>query len=116
MIKRSAWITLDYAALQHNLCQVRQLAPQAQIMAVIKANAYGHGMIKVAKALKCAEGFAVSCLSEALVLRQAGVMQPILVLQGYKNPQELQTAVANNFRVVIHDPTQLAYLKQTCSQ
>jgi len=112
MMKRSAWITIDYTALQHNLEQVHRFAPQAQVMAVIKANAYGHGMIKVAEALNRAHGFAVSCISEALELRKAEFIHPILVLQGYKNQPELQTASANNLRVVIHDPAQLQLLEQ----
>ena len=112
MIQRSAWITIDYAALQYNLQQVVKFAPNTQIMAVIKANAYGHGMIKVAKALNSANGFAVSCVSEALELRHAGFIHPILVLQGYKNNQEFQAAALNNLRVVIHDYDQLQRLKQ----
>ena len=112
MIKRSAWITIDYSALQYNLQQVHQFAPHAQVMAVIKANAYGHGMINVAQALPKAKGFAVSCLAEALVLREAGFKRSILVLQGCKNSQEINAASIHNLRVVIHDATQLQQLEQ----
>jgi alanine racemase len=109
---RSAWISIDHHALRHNLQKVRQFTPNSQIMAVIKANAYGHGLIKVAHSLNSANGFAVASVSEALELRRANFIHPILVLQGYKNREELQAAALNNLRVVIHDPSQLALLKQ----
>ncbi len=109
---RSAWVTIDTDALQHNLRRVRELAPNSQVMAVIKANGYGHGVLEVAKALSSANGFAVSCISEALELRHAGFIHPILVLQGYQNFADLQLATTNNLRVVIHDYAQLKLLEQ----
>lgn len=109
---RSAWISIDHHALKHNLQKVRLFSPNSQIMAVIKANAYGHGLIKVAHSLNSANGFAVASVSEALALRRANFIHPILVLQGYKNREELQAAALNNLRVVIHDPSQLALLQQ----
>ena len=111
-MSRSAWVTIDTDALRHNLRRVRELAPDAQAMAVIKANAYGHGVVEAAKALSSANGFAVSCIPEALELRHAGFIHPILVLQGYQNFSELQAAANNNFRVVIHDYSQLHLLEQ----
>ena len=111
-MKRSAWVAIDFAALQHNLRQVRAYAPESQVMAVIKANAYGHGVLPVAEALNSANGFAVSCIEEALELRHAGFIHPILVLQGHQNFADLQTAASNKLRLVIHDYAQLQWLEQ----
>ena len=80
---RQAQASINYSALQHNFQRVRQLAPHSRIMAVIKAEGYGHGMLSVAKHLPQADAFAVACLPEAVALRQAGITQPITVLQGF---------------------------------
>ena len=111
-MKRSAWVTINTDALRHNLQRVRELAPNSQVMAVIKANAYGHGVIEVARALNSANGFAVSCIPEALELRHAGFIHPILVLQGCQNFSDFQVAAMNNLRVVIHDYSQLQLLEK----
>lgn len=79
-------------------------------MAVIKANAYGHGMLKTAETLNHANGFAVSCIQEALELRQARFLHPILVLQGFQNLQGMKAAAEHRLRVVIHDRYQLDLL------
>lgn len=111
MMKRSARITLHPKALQHNLQQARLAAPNAKILAVIKANAYGHGMLEVASILKNADGYAVSCLPEAVELRYSGTQHPILVLQGHQNLDELIAASSLQLRVVIHDPSQLSFFE-----
>ena len=82
-MKRSARATIDTTALRHNLARCREVAPNSLAMAVIKADAYGHNMLKTAAALSHANGFAVSCLQEAIELRQARFIHPILVLQGF---------------------------------
>ncbi|HEX4591176.1 MAG TPA: alanine racemase, partial [Gemmataceae bacterium] len=69
-------VTIDTAALRHNLQVIRRFAPKSRIIAVIKANAYGHGLVAVARALDAADAFAVARISEALVLREAGVKTP----------------------------------------
>ena len=66
---------IDLSALQHNLGVVRGHAPQSRAMAVIKANGYGHGMLRVAHALETADGFAVLNVEEAVALREAGFNQ-----------------------------------------
>lgn len=111
-MKRSAWVSINTNALRHNLQRVRDYAPDAQVMAVIKANAYGHGVVEAAEALTSANGFAVSCLFEALELRQAGFIHPILILQGVQTVSELQAALTNNLRIVVHDYSQLQLLEQ----
>ena len=70
---------IDLSKLEQNLSIVRRYAPKARIMAVIKANAYGHGLLHAAKALKNADGFAISELNAAIRLRNAGFHHPIPV-------------------------------------
>lgn len=109
-MKRSARAIIDTTALQQNLARCREAAPNSLAMAVIKANAYGHNMLKTAETLNNANGFAVSCIQEALELRQARFIHPILVLQGFRNLQGLKAAAEHRLRVVIHDRQQLELL------
>ena len=89
-------------ALKHNLQVLRDAAPDARVMAVIKANAYGHGMIAVARALDDVDAFAVARLPEALLLRDAGIEQPIILLSGVFSRQELRSAADNDLDIVVH--------------
>ena len=111
-MRRSARVTLHSQALKNNLQQVRLSASNSKILAVIKANAYGHGMLKVAEILDNADGYAVACIPEGLELRSAGTQHPILVLQGHQNLKDLKIASEYQLRVVIHDPSQLSYFDQ----
>ena len=112
-MKRSARAYIDCNAVRHNLREARKAAPRSKVMAVIKANAYGHGAIKIANALEpLTDGFAVSCISEALELRDEGIKIPILVMQGYKIADELRVVSDYGLRVVIHDYTQLQLLDE----
>ena len=104
---RQAQASINYSALGHNFQRVRQLAPNSRIMAVIKADAYGHGMLGVAKHLPQADAFAVACLSEAVALRQAGITQPITVLQGFQHRDELAQFATLNLRPVVHQVWQV---------
>ena len=104
---------LDLNALRHNIDHARNLAPQSKVMAVIKANAYGHGAVTVAKALEShADAFAVACIEEAQELRQAGITAPILLLQGIFEPEELVEAAQQNFWVTIDNAWQMRSLEQ----
>jgi alanine racemase len=109
-MKRSARAIIDSTALRHNLARCREAAPNSMAMAVIKANAYGHGMLKAAETLSHANGFAVSCIQEALELRQARFLHPILVLQGFQSLQGMKAAAEHRLRVAIHDRSQLDLL------
>lgn len=80
---------INCAALQHNLSVVRHHVPRSRIMAVIKANAYGHGLLRTARALNAADGFAVLELEAAIQLREAGFSQPILLLEGFFSIEEI---------------------------
>lgn len=103
---------IDGSALRHNLAAVRRIAPASRVVAVIKANAYGHGMIPVAKALAGADAFGVARFAEGLALRTAGISTPILLLEGVFTNDELQVAGREQFELVVHSFEQLALLEQ----
>ncbi len=97
-------------ALEHNLEVVRAAAPGSRVMAVIKANAYGHGMVAVAQRLSDVDAFAVARVTEAIELRRNGIDSPIVLLAGVMNEAELQAAVDGGFEPVIHCHEQLDLL------
>ena len=103
---------IDTSALRHNLAQVRRLAPGSRVMAVIKANAYGHGLEIAAAALADADGFAVARLEEAQALRAAGSRHRILLLEGVSRAEQLEVAARDGLDVMIHSLEQLAMLEQ----
>lgn len=110
---KTATAVISRCALRHNLQQVRRLAPHSRLIAVIKANAYGHGALATALALKDADGYGVARLSEALVLRQEGITKPILLLEGFLSKDELPLLAENHFETVVHNIEQLFALEQT---
>jgi alanine racemase len=104
---------LDLAALRHNLDVARGLAPRAKLMAVVKANAYGHGAVTIARELQSrADALAVACIEEALELREAGVDAPILLLEGVFEARELTTAAQLGFWVTIDNEWQMRWLEE----
>ena len=90
------------SALGHNFSVIKRQAPTAAIMAVVKANAYGHGLIDVAGALPDVDSFAVARLAEALALRESGILQPIVILSGVYSDKDLQTACVSGCEIVVH--------------
>lgn len=104
---------ISLSALSHNFTVAKRHAPHSRALAVIKANGYGHGMLRVAGALQAAEGFAVLSLDEALALRQAGYGQTVLMLEGFFDAAELPAAANNRITTVVHSDWQLAALEQT---
>jgi alanine racemase len=106
-----AHIRLD--AFRHNY-RVAKQSHGGKALAVIKANAYGHGAVHCAKSIEGeADGFAVACLEEALQLREAGIPDPILLLEGFFEAAELPEIVANDLWIVVHAQWQLEILLQT---
>lgn len=97
---------INLQALEHNYLQLKQLAPNSKILAVLKANAYGHGMLAVASALKQVDAFGVARIDEALALRAGGVVKPIVLLEGFFHVDELEQVVASNLQLVIHHKEQ----------
>lgn len=103
---------IDLSALRHNLSVVRQHARTARVLAVIKANAYGHGAARVARTLADAgvDGFALLELDAALALREAGFKQRIVLLEGYFDVKELALLAAHRIGAALHSAEQIAML------
>lgn len=108
---RAARAVIDLGALAHNLQQARAAAPQQQLLAVIKADGYGHGIVPVAQALSGADGFGVACLDEAVQLREAGIQKPILLLEGFFHDDELALIGEHGLGMVVHHELQLQVLE-----
>jgi alanine racemase len=102
---------IDSAALRHNLGTIRAYAPGAKVMAVVKANAYGHGLLSTAAALADADALAVARLEEGIALRSTGVRTPIVLLEGVFSAEQLGEAAHHRFELVVHDPLQLKLLE-----
>ncbi len=111
-MSRGTRAVIDLSALQHNFRLVRERAPCSWILAVVKADAYGSGAVSVAQALPDADAFGVATFAEALSLRQAGIAQPILLMEGVLSAAELLEAAQYQFQVVLHQEWQLELLLQ----
>ncbi|PID44308.1 MAG: alanine racemase [Proteobacteria bacterium] len=108
---RPAHAIIDLDAIRHNYAQAKALAPDSQAIAIIKANAYGHGAVAVGKALSDqAHAFGVACLEEALELRESGISNPILLLEGVFEPDELQLVDRHHLDIAVATPQQLQWL------
>ena len=109
---RPARALIDLEALRHNYRLARELTG-AKALAVIKADAYGHGAVRCAQALESeADGFAVACIEEALALRAAGIQAPVLLLEGFFEASELELIVQHDFWCVVHSLWQLEAIEQ----
>ena len=102
--------TIDLSALQHNFGMVRRHAPRASVFAVIKANAYGHGLLRAARSLAGADGYALLELDAAVRLRDAGWTKRLALLEGVFEASELRVAAEHDLTIVIHNPEQLRML------
>jgi alanine racemase len=109
---QSPCVTVDAAALRNNLAVVRRFAPAARVIAAVKANAYGHGLVHAARALADADAFGVARIEEALALRAASIAHPIVVLEGAFFASQLDVAAANDLQLVVHSFEQIAMLEQ----
>ena len=99
---------IDADALRHNLQLAQNLSPESKTIAMVKANAYGHNAIEVAKVLSpITDGFGVASIDEALELRKYGITLPILLLEGTFSSAEVEIAANNNFWVVVENQPQL---------
>src|SRR3954469_20767303 len=96
--------TVSSAALQHNLAVARSHAGDVKVWAVLKANAYGHGLERAARALSQADGYAVLDFQEAARLRTAGHTKPILMLEGIFKPADIPLVERYSLTPVIHNP------------
>lgn len=104
---RPAHALIDLGALRHNYRLARRIGG-GKALAVVKADAYGHGAVRCAQALEDeADGFAVACIEEALELRQAGIRAPILLLEGFFDSEELALIAEHDLWTVIATPAQV---------
>jgi alanine racemase len=110
-VSRSATATIHLGALRGNLARVRKLAEGAKVMAVVKADAYGHGLERCARALRDADAFGVASIADGLRLRAAGHRQRIVVLSGPDAASDLAELRRLELEAVIHHESQLAMLE-----
>lgn len=112
MINRTTYAVINLGFLAHNVEQVRKAAPNSKLMAVIKANAYGHGLSRIAETLNgLVDGFAVARVQEGVTLRNVGLWQPILVLEGFTQREEVFDLLEFELGVSLHSAHQLEILK-----
>lgn len=110
--------TIDLSALRRNLGVVRQHAPRSRVLAVVKANAYGHGIARAARTLADAgvEGFALLELEAAVALREAGYQQRMVLLEGFFDESELAVMAQHRIAAAVHSTAQLAMLKNATAE
>lgn len=109
---QAATVVINRRALRHNLQRLRELAPASKMVAVVKANAYGHGLLETARTLPDADAFGVARLEEALRLRAGGITKPVLLLEGFFDARDLPTISAQHFHTAVHNEEQLAALEE----
>ncbi len=103
---------IDPGAVAHNLACVRQAAPDSRVMAVVKADAYGHRIDLVLPALADADMLAVATIDEARAVRRLGARHPVLLLEGVLDPADLAIAESLSLELTLHHPEQLAMLQR----
>ncbi|MEE8379209.1 MAG: alanine racemase [Gammaproteobacteria bacterium] len=108
---RAAHAVINLSALQHNLQRAKAAAPRSQQFSIIKANGYGHGLVRVARGLKESDGFGVASVEEALELKAAEIAQPILLLEGFFHTDELEQIQQYDLQIVVHHEQQLTALE-----
>lgn len=113
LIMRATTATIHLDALRHNLQRVRALAPRSRVMAVVKADGYGHGLERVAQALSAADAFGVATLTDAERLRRAGHGHRIVLLSGFDEPRDLTLVHELQVDCVLHHEYQLTLLERT---
>jgi alanine racemase len=109
-VSRATSATIHLGALQHNLERLRGLAGEAQIMAVVKADGYGHGLERVARSLNGADAFGVACIADGQRLRAAGIRQRIIVLSGIDEAADIAEMHRLGLESAIHHRTQIDWL------
>ena len=104
--------TIDISALQHNLQIAKARAPNAKVWAVLKANAYGHGLERGMRGFAAADGLALVEPDYALRLRELGWKKPILLLEGFFDAADLEAVIAAQLETAVHCSEQINLLEQ----
>ncbi len=111
---RAAYAEIDLNALHHNLMRVRNYAPSAKVMAVIKANAYGHGLVRVSEAIKHkVDALAVARVDEGIRLRESGFQKPITILEGFVDEDDLDRFYQYQLDSVVHSLAQVDIMENS---
>jgi len=100
-------------AIQHNFQIIKSRAPGCRAMAIVKGNAYGHGMLSAARALSDADAFGIARISEAAELRDAGVDKPLILLGGVLSANDLEAAIALGTSLGVHTEEQISWLEKS---
>jgi len=107
-MSRQARALINLDAIRANYRLARAQSPDSKAVAIVKANAYGHGAVPVARALEAeVDAFGVACIEEALELREGGITAPVLLLEGFFKPDELQQCIELNFWTALHSEFQI---------
>lgn len=107
-----AWARIDLSVLRHNLAIARRYAPRSRVVCVIKADGYGHGLLKVARALQSqADAFAVATPDEAIALREAGIELPLLLLSAFWRKEQVALLERFSLSPVVHSREQVTWLE-----
>jgi alanine racemase len=110
---RPAQITINLAALSHNMKRIRQLSPAASVLAMVKSNGYGHGIERIALALTDTDAFGVASVEEGLILRKAGITHPIYLMEGLFHADELPYIKEHDFTLIVHHAHQIEMLENS---
>ena len=110
-MSRPIQAAVSVSALRHNYAVAKRSAPRSKVFAVVKANAYGHGIERVTRALVRADGFATVELDGAVAARERGFAEPIVLLEGFFASSELAVIAASDLAVVVHNEEQLRMLE-----
>lgn len=103
---------IDLLALRHNLERVRLIAGSRPIIAMVKADAYGHGMVRIAHALPAVDALGVATVEEGVTLREAQITQPIIVMSRFDHSEQVPLCLRYHLSVVIHQPYQIDILER----
>jgi len=109
---KAATACIDLDALKSNFHKIAAQAPDSKLIAIIKANAYGHGILNIANSIKSADAFGVARIEEALQLKAAGIVKPIILLEGFYFAEDLHILSANNLHTTVHNIEQLEALEK----
>ena len=110
-MSRPIHATVSVSALRHNYAVAKRAASRSRVFAVVKANAYGHGIDRVTRALDRADGFATVELEGAVATRERGFKGPILLIEGFFSPGELSILAAADLATAVHNEEQLRMLE-----